>query len=180
MDEHRNAEEEQARRQESACHVLHGYRERRRRRRGDDTYFGSAEALLEHSEAGIDPGELERRRSEILEEGVDAGMPRDLVELLYEIAREEGLDPGLALELVKSGLGVVPPPEGVSNQSDVPASDPYLPAWMFPASPPDHLLRERTLHMSFRRIRSLLEQHHNIDEAFRHFAAEPDVAHVGY
>jgi hypothetical protein len=168
------------RREESARHALHGYRERRRRRRGEDTYFGSADALLEHAEAGLDAGEIERRRSEIVEDGVEAGMPLDLVELLYDIAREEGLDPGLGLELVKSGLGVMPPPEGVSNESQEPAVDPYLPTWMFPASPPDHLLRERTLRVSFRRLRSLLEKHHDPDEAFRQFAIDPEVDHVGY
>lgn len=160
--------------------VLAAYRERRRRRRGDDTYFGSSEALLERAEEGIDTSDLERRRSEILEEGESFGMPRELVELLYDIAREEGLDPGLGLELVKSGLGVVPPVEGLSNESAAPASDPYLPTWMFPATPPDRLLRERTLHTSFRRLRSHLEQYHDIDEAFRSFAAQPDVGHVGY
>ena len=180
MDDITNPGDEMARRAETAQHVLHGYRERRRRRRGDDTYFGSADALLEHCEAGIEASDLERRRSEIMDDGEEAGMARDLVELLYDVAREEGLDPGLALELVKSGLGVMPPPEGLSNESEVPAMDPYLPAWMFPATPPDHLLRERTLHMSFRRVRALLEQHHDIDEVFRRFATEPDVGHVGY
>jgi hypothetical protein len=171
---------EMERREESARHALHGYRERRRRRRGEDTYFGSADALLEQCEAGLDAGDVERRRSEIIEDGEEAGMPRDLVELLYDVAREEGLDPGLGLELVKSGLGVAPPPEGLSTESAAPASDRYLPPWMFPASPPDHLLRERTLHVSFRRLRSLLETHHDPDEAFRRFATDPDVDHVGY
>jgi hypothetical protein len=180
LEEFTNPGEEMARREESARHVLHGYRERRRRRRGEDTYFGSADALLEHCEVGIDAADRERRRSEIIEEGEEAGMPRDLIELMYDVAREEGLDPGLALELVKSGLGVMPPADGVSNEADVPVSDPYLPAWMFPASPPDHMLRERTLHMSFRRVRALLERYHDIDEAFQHFATEPDVGHVGY
>lgn len=169
-----------ARREESARHALHGYRERRRRRRGEDTYFGSADALLEQCEAGIEAADQERRRSEIIEDGEEAGMPRDLIELLYDIAREEGLDPGLGLELVKSGLGVIPPAEGVTNESSAPTVDPYLPAWMFPAAPTDHLLRERTLHMSFRRVRSLLEEYHDIDEAFRRFATDPDVGHVGY
>jgi hypothetical protein len=180
LEDFTSPDEQMARREESARHVLNSYRERRRRRRGEDTYFGSADALLEHCEVGIDSSELERRRSDIVEDGEQSGMPRDLVELLYDVAREEGLDPGLGLELVKSGLGVMPPPDGVSNESEVPASDRYLPAWMFPASPPDHLLRERTLHMSFRRVRALLEEHHDIDEAFRRFASEPDVGHVGY
>ena len=172
--------DEMQQREEIARHALHGYRERRRRRRGEDTYFGSADALLEHCELGLDSTELDRRRSEIMEDGEQAGMPPDLVELLYDVAREEGLDPGLGLELVKSGLGVVPPPEGISNESSAPASDRYLPSWMFPPSPPDHLLRERTLRFSFRRLRSLLQEDHDIDEAFRRFATDPDVGHVGY
>lgn len=180
MDESPLPRTEMERREETARHALHGYRERRRRRRGEDTYFGSAEALLEQSEDGLEASDLERRRSEIMEDGEAAGMPRELVELLYEVAREEGLDPGLGLELVKSGLGVMPPPEGLTNESAAPASDRYLPPWMFPASPPDHLLRERTLHVSFRRLRSLLEQHHDLDDAFRFFATAPDVGHVGY
>src|SRR5690606_28764112 len=98
----------------------------------------------------------------------------------YDIAREEGLDPGLCLELVKSGLGGIPPAEGLTNESSAPAVDPYLPAWMFPAAPTDHLLRERTLHTSFRRTRSLREQYHEIDEACRRVATDPDVGHVGY
>jgi hypothetical protein len=51
---------------------------------------------------------------------------------------------------------------------------------MFPASPPDQLMRERALHVSFRRLRSLLERHHDVEEAFRRFANEPDVGHCGY
>lgn len=167
-------------REEAVRHVLQAYRERRRRRRGEDTYFGSVDALIEQVEEGVDASDLERRRSDILEEGESAGMARELVELLYEVAREEGLDPGLALELVKSGLGVIPPADGISNASDTPATDPYLPPWMFPAVPTDHLLRERALHTSFRRVRALLEAHHDIDEAFRQFAREPDVGNVGY
>ena len=46
------------RREESARHALQGYRERRRNRRGDDTWFGSAEALLDRCEAGLDAADL--------------------------------------------------------------------------------------------------------------------------
>jgi hypothetical protein len=172
--------DERQRREESARHALDAYRERRRTRRSEDTYFGSAEALLEQAEAGVDPEDLERRRSDIIEDGETAGMPRELVELLYDVAREEGLDPSLGLELVKSGLGVGIPREGISNESSAPTADRYLPPWIFPATPPDNLLRERTLHVSFRRLRSLLEKHHDPDEAFRFFANDPDVGHVGY
>ena len=69
-------EEERENREESAQRVLHAYRERRRRRRGEDTFYGSLDALLEAAEAGLGETELDRRRSELVEEAVKAGMPR--------------------------------------------------------------------------------------------------------
>lgn len=167
-------------REESARRVLNAYRDRRRRRRADDTYFGSAECFIEYVDSAPETPEHERRRSDLLQEADEAGMPRDLAELLYDVAREEGLDPGLGFELVRGGLGVCTPPDGLTNASVAPTTDKYLPPWMFPASPPDHIIRERTLHLSFRRLRSLLEQFHEVDDAFRRFANEPDVGHCGY
>jgi hypothetical protein len=116
----------------------------------------------------------------ILEESVQEGVPIELAELLYDIAWEEGLDPAIGFELVRTGLGVGPPPEGVSNVAEVPTADRYLPAWMFPATPPDLMLRERMLRVSFRRLRGLLEANDDVDQAFRLFANEPDVGHYGY
>lgn len=168
------------RREESARHILHSFRERRRRRRGDDTYFGSAECFIAPTESHPEHPERERRRSEVMDDAEAVGMPHELAELMYDVALEEGLDPGLAFELVRSGLGICPPAEGMSNQSIAPATDKYLPPWMFPASPPDHMMRERTLHLSLRRLRSLLESCHDVEEAFRLFANEPDVGHCGY
>ena len=63
-------------REESARRVLHGYRERRRRRRGEDTYFGSTECLLEHAEATLEVHERERRRSEIMSDAEAANLSR--------------------------------------------------------------------------------------------------------
>jgi hypothetical protein len=171
-----NAEE----REQQARHVLDAYRERRRRRRAEDTYFGSAQCLLSKAEVQISDSERARRLSELGEQAETDGMSRDLVERLYEVAREEGLDPALAYELVRCGLGVVPPPEGVSNAAGQPVADKYLPEWMFPPTPTDSLLRERMLRVSFRRLRSLLEQHPEPDDAFRAFAHEPDVDVYGY
>jgi hypothetical protein len=167
-------------RQQHADRVLEAYRERRRRRRGEDTFFGAAECLLSHVEQELGEAERSRRLIEIVEDAERDGMPRDLAERLYEVAREEGIDPALGYELVRCGLGVGPPPEGLSNAADQPASDKYLPEWMFPPTPPDTLLRERMLRFSFRRLRSLLEQHQDLDEAFRAFAREPDVGTHGY
>lgn len=178
--------------EESAERVLASYRERRRRRRGEDTYFGSAELVLEPesgSASGAEPSsagpearrpEIERRRVEILEDAEEEGMPPELAGLLYDIAREEGLDPGLGFELVRSGLGVAPPAEGVSTATDAPMVDKYLPQWMFPPEPTDHMLRERMLRLSFRRLRSMLRDEGDPDAALRRFAREPDVGHYGY
>jgi hypothetical protein len=167
-------------RESSARRALEGYRERRRQRRGHDTYFGSVDLLGSTAHDGLNPSELESRRSVIMEEAVRDGMSAQLAEFLYDIALEEGLDPAIAYELVRSGLGVAPPPEGVSNVAEEPAVDKYLPTWMFPATPPDELLRERMLRVSFRRLRSFLESETDPYEAFRKFANEPDVGHYGY
>ncbi len=172
MDPKRNQEDPIARRETSARHALEAFRERRRKRRAQDTYFGGAETPPEM--------ELERRRCDLLEEAEAEGMSHELAELLYDVALEEGLDPAVAFELVRTGLGVAPPPEGLSNAAQEPATDRYLPPWMFPPEPTDHLLRERMLHTSFRRLRSLIEREAEIDEAFRLFANEPDVGHYGY
>lgn len=172
---------EETERQERAEHALGAYRERRRRRRSEDTYFGSADALLANAEAGVGGPERESRRQEILDEAAEAGMPPVLAELLYDVARDEGLDPALAYELVRCGIGVLPPEGGVSNAPSQPSSDPYAPEWLLDAPlPPDELIRERTLRVSFRRLRALLEEHHDMDQAFRAFAREPDVGAVGY
>lgn len=168
------------RREESARHALHSYRERRRRRRADDTFFGSADCLLPRAEGERLQPELERRRVDILNDAEEAGMSLELAELLYDIALEEGLDPSLGYELVRTGLGVAPPAEGISNAPDSPVIDKYLPTWMFPAEPTDRLLRERMLRVSFRRLRSMLEEESDVEEAFRRFASSPDVGHHGY
>jgi hypothetical protein len=163
-----------------ADRMLKGYRERRRRRRADDTFFGSAACLLAEVEEGIGEPERSRRLSEIVEDAEADGMSRDLAERIYEVAREEGIDPALGYELVRCGLGVVPPEEGLSNAPEQPSSDKYLPQWMFPPIPTDTVLRERMLRFSFRRLRRLLEEHREVGDAFRAFADEPDVASQGY
>ncbi len=164
----------------SARRLLEGYRERRRHRRGEDTYFGSAELFLDVVNHGLSSDDLDNRRSSILLDAERDGVPLDLAELLYDIALEEGLDPALAYELVRTGLGVEPPADGLTTAPTEPVADRYLPAWMFPASAPDNVLRERMLRVSFRRIRSLLEDEADPDEAFRQFANQPDVGHFGY
>ncbi|HEV2150177.1 MAG TPA: hypothetical protein VGR37_22455 [Longimicrobiaceae bacterium] len=167
-------------REAAAGHALNAYRERRRRRRAEDTYFGSSDCVLSRAEAGAEEQDLAHRRIEILQDAERSGMPAELAELLYDVAREEGLDPALAYELVRCGLGVAPPDDGMSNAPSQPTTDKYLPEWLEPAVPPDVLLRERMLRLSFRRLLALLERHEDVDEAFRAFAREPDVGYLGY
>ena len=164
-----------------AEHALNAYRERRRLRRGEDTWFGGGEGLLEVVEQGLDADALSRRRLDVIQDAVDTGMGDELAEMLYDVAREEGLDPVLAFELVRCGMGVLPPRDGVENAPGFPTADKYRPEWLEPPVDPDTLLRERTLRFSFRRLRGLLEQHTgSAAEAFRAFAREPDVGPVGY
>ena len=164
-----------------ANRVLDAYRERRRMRRGEDTWFGGGEGLLESAEQGLNADELSRRRIDVIQEALDVGMADELAEMLYDVAREEGLDPVLAFELVRAGLGVLPPSEGVENAPVFATTDKYRPEWLEPPVDPDSVLRERTLRVSFRRLRALLQQHTgDAAAAFRAFAREPDVGPVGY
>lgn len=166
-------------RRQSARGALHAYQERRRRRRAEDTFYGSPDAAGV-VEDGVELPERERRRVELMEDARSDGIPQDLAELLYDIALEEGLDPTLGYELVRTGLGVSPPPGGVSNAPDQPVVDKYLPAWFFPAEPTDRMLRERMLRVSFRRLRSMLQEEDDLEAAFVRFASEPDVGYYGY
>lgn len=166
-------------REQRANHALDAYRERRRQRRGEDTWFGGGEGLLD--EAGLNADEVSRRRIDVIQEAVAVGMSDELAEMLYDVAREEGLDPAMAYELVRIGMGVLPPAEGLENAPQFATSDKYRPEWLEEALDPDTVLRERTLRFSFRRLRGLLEQHTgDAAAAFRAFAREPDVGPVGY
>ena len=169
-----------AEREERAQHALEAFRERRRRRRAEDTWFGSAEGLLAAGEGQLDAETLARRRMDVVAEAQAEGMSPELAEMMYDVAHEEGLDPALAHELVRSGLGVAPPPEGVANAADQPTSDKYYPTWLLPATAPDDVLRERMLRLSFRRLRGMLERHADAAEAFRAYAREPDVGLNGF
>lgn len=173
-------ESEMAEREQAIGHALEAYRERRRRRRAEDTWFGSADCLLVKAEAGLDAQEVSRRRIDVLADAEASGMPDSLAEMLYDVAVEEGLDPALGYELVRCGLGVVPPSDGVANAPSQPTTDKYTPEWLYPAVPPDDVLRERMLRLSFRRLRALLETHEDPEQAVRAFAREPDVGHYGF
>lgn len=161
--------------------VLEAYRERRRTRRGDDTWYGAAEGLLEDADHDLDEEAVSRRRIDLVAEACAVGMPDELAEMFYDVAHEEGLDPALAFELVRSGIGIVPPGEGLDNAPAEPTTDKYRPEWLEPPVPPDALLRERTLRVSLRRLRGLLERHAgDASAALRAFTLEPDAGPVGY
>jgi hypothetical protein len=161
--------------------ALEAYRERRRSRRGDDTWFGAVEGLLADADHELDDEGIGRRRIDLVREAVEMGMSDELAGMLHDVAVEERLDPALGLALVRSGLGVVVPAEGVDNAPDATTTDRYRPEWLEPPVPPDALLRERTLRVSFRRLRGLLERHPgDAHGALRAFAQEPDAGPVGY
>ena len=172
-------EVEMAERERRAEHALESWRERRRRRRANDTWFGSADGLLA-DDAAVDAAERARRRMDVIAEAQAAGMSPELAEMMYDVAREEGVDPALAYELVCSGLGVAPPPDGVDTAEQQPASDKYYPTWLLPASQTDDVLRERMLRFSFRRLRAKLECHADPAEALQAYAREPDVGVYGF
>lgn len=167
-------------REARAGHVLDAYSERRRQRRGEDTWFGDPRGLREGAEAGLNADELSRRRLDVVQEAVSVGMADELAELMYDISRDEGLDPVLAFELVRSGMGVLPPEDGLDNAPRFGTTDKYRPEWLEPPVDPDTLLRERTLRVSFRRLRGFLERYDDPADAFQAFAREPDVGAVGY
>ena len=169
-----------AEREERAQHALEAYRERRRRRRAEDTWFGSADCLLAAEDAELDAAALARRRMDVVAQAQAEGMSPELAEMMYDVAREVGLDPALAHELVRSGLGVAPPPGGIANAGEQPSSDKYYPTWLLPATPTDDVLRERMLRLSFRRMRGKLEAFNDPVEAFRAYAREPDVGMYGF
>lgn len=171
--------DEMREREATARHALAAFRERRRQRRAEDTWFGSAACLLGGEPLSAD--ETHQRRVEIMDAALEIGMSAELAELLYDVALDEGLEPALAFELVRCGLGICPPPDGVANTPSQPTVDKYAPEWVVtPPTPPDLLLRERMLRLSFRRLRALLERHETPEEALRAFAREPDVGVNGY
>ena len=121
-----------------AEHALNAYRERRRLRRGEDTWFGDGEGLVEVAEQGLDADDLSRRRLDVIQDAVDVGMGDELAEMLYDVAREEGLDPVLAFELVRCGMGVLPPSDGMENAPVFATTDKYRPGVAGAAGGPRH------------------------------------------
>lgn len=126
-------------------------------------------------------GELERRHEVLLDRAVERdGLDREAAEAAYALSLEEGLEPELGLLLAASGVGVVElakletDPEGIGSQQSPPE-------WVAEADlPVSEARRERRLRLSFRRLRSLLEESGSAADALRRFANEPDVAEGAY
>lgn len=135
---------------------------------------GAASCLLQRVDELETMAGHQRRRIELVERAVDeAGLERELAEEAYDIAREEGLEPAFGLELVRCGIAVVEPPD---TELETTAAVKGHPEWLEPPVPPAEATRERRLRMSFRRLRSLLEESDTPEEALVAFATEPDVA----
>ena len=121
-----------------------------------------------------------RRRIDLVEKAVEAGHAIEYADQIYDIAEEEGVDPAFAFELVLNGIGVrelSPPNEDQWVETQVEAP----PVWVAGPDPqPEAAERERHMRTTFRRLRSMLEEHRDVRAALEAFAREPDVAEIRY
>lgn len=144
---------------------------------GEDEGDGIS-CLLEHAAEIEDMAAHHRRRIELIERATEEEwMDREMAEEVYDIAREEGLEPAFAFELVRCGVAVCEPegPEPIATTSVK-----GRPEWLSQPVPTEEATRERRLRMSFRRLRSFLEEYETPEEALIAFAQEPDVRACGY
>ena len=124
--------------------------------------------------------ETPRRRVELVERARAAGYSIEDADLIYGVAEEEGIDPALAFELVLNGIGV--------RELTAPTDDQWVetqveapPKWVTePRTPAADAAQERQLRTTFRRVRSLCEQHGTARAALEAFAEQPDVAEMKY
>lgn len=121
-----------------------------------------------------------RRRAELIGRASAAGHPIEYGDLIYDIAEEEGIDPAIAFELVLNGIGIreLSPP---SNDGWLETQVEAPPQWVSePAASAVDAAHERHMRTTFRRLRSLLEQHGSMGAALAAFAQQPDVAEMKY
>jgi hypothetical protein len=121
---------------------------------------------------------LEHRRSHLLEKSAQrSGVSHHLLDRAYDLACEEGLDPALALELVGCGVAVIElaPTEPLAEAHSL---NPEFVAQV--TEPLPDILRERRMRLTFRRMRSALEQTETLEEAIQRFGSEPDVGEFDY
>ena len=124
--------------------------------------------------------ERPRRRIELVEQATGAGHSIEFADSIYNIAEEVGIDPALAFELVLNGIGVrelAPPTDDQWLETQVEAP----PKWVTePRAAPADAAHERHMRTTFRRVRSLIEQHGSTRAGIEAFAREPDVAEMQY
>lgn len=110
---------------------------------------------------------------------MEAGHSREYADRIYDVALEEHLDPAIAFDVVLARLGVRELAEAhPDNWAETQVGAPT--AWIEPATPPAEADLERQLRLTFRRLRSLVDQHGSTDTALAAFKREPDVGTVEY
>lgn len=110
---------------------------------------------------------------------MEAGHSREYADRIFDLAVEEHLDPAVAFDVVLARLGVrelaeAQPDNWAETQVGAPT------AWIEPATPPAEADRERQMRLTFRRLRSLVDQHGSTENALATFKREPDVGTVEY
>jgi hypothetical protein len=120
-----------------------------------------------------------RRREDLIQRVLDAGHPHEYADQIYDVALEENCDPALAIEVVLAGVGVRDlMPAELDSWEETQVEAP--PQWIQAPPPADEADRERHMRLTFRRLRSLTEEHGSSQEALKAFVREPDVGDVEY
>src|SRR5262245_3278170 len=123
--------------------------------------------------------ELERRRIDLIQAVAQrSGVRPGVLSVAYDLALEVGLDPVLALEMVGCGITVeeLTEPEPVED-----TLTPAPPEWIAPpADPPAEVAFDRRLRLTFRRMRTCLEESADLEAAVSAFVAAPDVGPYAY
>ena len=119
------------------------------------------------------------RREELTARAVEAGHSREYADLIYDVALEEHVDPAVALELVLAGVGVrelggTAPEHWEETQVEAP------PQWIGQPPSQEQALREKHMRLTFRRLRSMVEEHGALGPALHAFMRAPDVGDVEY
>ena len=121
----------------------------------------------------------EHRREELTAQAIEAGHSREYADRIYDLALEEHVDPAVAFDVVLAGLGVRELAENpLDNWEETQVEAP--PAWIEESPGPVEAARERHLRLTFRRLRSLLDEHDSQEEALRVFKHQTDVGAVEY
>jgi hypothetical protein len=128
----------------------------------------------------LDEGAVSRRRDDLVQRAVDAGLSREYADQMYDVATEEDLDPAVAFEVVLSGVGVrelAGPASEAWEETQVEAP----PSWIADLEQlPVDVARERRTRNSFRRLRQIMEHTTSPRAAIFEFVDQADVGPVDY